>query len=153
MTDSDVLKSVIYNMPHGYAYHKILCNNIGEPEDYVFLQVNPEFENITGLDSRNIIEKRASEIFTGLKKEFNLVAICGYIAINGGSKEFAKFIKYLKRWYRIYVYSPEKGFFVTLFWDISEEKQLLEDKENLITHMNDIVFEFNSNYILGENGL
>ena len=142
---SDVFKSVIYNMPLGYAYHRILCNEIGEPEDYVFLQVNPEFENITGLDRCNIIGKRASEIFPN-KEVLDCISICGFVAINGGSKEYTKFISYLNRWYKVFVYSQEKGFFVTLFCDISGEKQQLEDKEKLITSMNDIVFEFDSSY-------
>lgn len=146
MTDSDVLKSVIYNMPLGYAYHRILCNKMGEPEDYVFLQVNPEFEKITGLDSRNIIGRKASEIFLSNKEELYCLAICGFIALNGGNKEYTKFIKDLNRWYKVFVHSQERGFFVTLFCDVTEEKQLLEDKENLIASINDIVFEVDSKH-------
>ena len=140
------LQSAIHNMPLGYAYHRILCNTFGNPEDYVFLQVNAEFENITGLEGRNIIGKRATEIFPINKGELDLIGICGFIALNGGRKDYIKYIKYSNRWYKVFVYSKERGFFVTLFCDISEEKQQLEDKEKLITSMNDIVFEFDSNY-------
>lgn len=147
MTENDVFKSIIYNMPQGYAYHKILCNNLGEPEDYVFLQVNSAFENIIGIDSWNIIQKKASDIFPDNKEELNWIAICGDIAINGGSKEYRKVIKSTNRWYRVFVYSPERGFFITLFNEISGNKQLLEDKENLVTSLNDIVVEFDGNYI------
>jgi PAS domain S-box/diguanylate cyclase (GGDEF) domain/uncharacterized domain HDIG len=144
---SDVHKSVINSMPLGYAYHRILYNNLGEPEDYVFLEVNPEFEGIAGKNSCNFIGKRASEVFSNTNEEFNYLAIYGEIALNGGSKEFTRFFKDLNRWYKVYVYSPVRGFFVTLFFDISEEKQLLENTQNLITSMNDIVIEFDSNYI------
>lgn len=143
---SDVLKSFIYNIPLGYAYHKIICNEIGEPEDYVFIEVNPGFEKITGLASRNIIGKRASEVFLNNKEELYNIGICGFIALNKGSKEYIIFIKNLNRWYKVFVYSPEKGFFITLFCDITEEKRLIENKENLITSMNDIVIEFDSNH-------
>ncbi|MHB8125219.1 MAG: HD domain-containing phosphohydrolase [Desulfitobacteriaceae bacterium] len=121
MTDSDLFKSVIYNMPQGYAYHKVLCNKVGEPEDYVFLQVNPEFENISGLDGRDIIGRRASEIFPSNKEEFDFITIYGNIAINGGSKEFIRFIKNTNCWYKVYIYSPEKGFFIMFFSEVLEE--------------------------------
>lgn len=140
MTDS-ANKSFIYNMPLGYAYYKILCNKLGEPEDYVFLQVNPEFEHITGLSGSNIIGKRASEILPSNKEELCCLATCGFIALNGGSKEYTKFIINLNRWYKVIVYSKERGFFITLFCDVSEEKQLLLNNEILITAMNDIVLE------------
>jgi len=135
-------------MPYGYAYYKILFNNIGEAEDYVLLQLNLEFGNISGLNScNNNIGKRVSEIFPSNKEVFNLINICGNIAINEGSKEFEKYIKKLNRWYRVFVYSPEKGLFITLFHNVTEEKRLLKDKENLINSLNDIVIEVDSNYV------
>ncbi|MHB8124095.1 MAG: HD domain-containing phosphohydrolase [Desulfitobacteriaceae bacterium] len=147
VNDVDVFKSVINNMPQGFAYHEILCNKDGQPKDYVFLQVNNEFANIIGMDSRNIIGKKASELFLGIREEFDYLAIYGYIAIKGGNKEFTIFIKNLNRWYKVFVYSQERGFFITLFCDVSEEMQLLENKQILITALNDIVVEFDSSYI------
>ena len=34
----------------------------GEPCDYRFLDVNPAFERLTGLDGRNVVGRRVSEV-------------------------------------------------------------------------------------------
>ena len=52
MNDS-FYKSVVEHSPVGYAYHKIICDEAGNPCDYEFIEINSAFEKLTGLFSRN----------------------------------------------------------------------------------------------------
>lgn len=142
-SNGEIFKSVINHLPIGYAY---LSSDAGEPDDYVFRQVNPAFANITGFTSHNIIGKKVSEIFSELKKEFDDAAARGSVAINGECKEFARYIRHSNRWLKALVYSPAAGYYGMLLCDATEEKQLLEDKENLIASLNDIVVELDKDY-------
>ena len=97
------------------------------PVDYIFLEVNVTFEECTGLKREDIIGKQVTEVIPGVvDSEPNLIEIYGRVALQGGETRFDFFFKPFNRWYSVSVYSPEKGFFVTLFEDISERKQMEE---------------------------
>lgn len=124
-------KSVVEHSPAGYAYHKIICDENGDPCDYEFLDVNPAFEKFTGLKNSEIIGKRITDILPEIKKDpFDWIKYYGDIALNGGEKEFDQYAAALNIWYRVTVYAPEKGYFATHFIDISQEKKQLEELNN-----------------------
>lgn len=106
----DILKQV----PFGIAYHKIVLNNEGIPEDYIFLDANPAFEEMTGLKRGDIVGKKVTEVLPGIKEDtFDWIKFYGQIALNGGKEEFTRYSNVLKRWYKITAFSPEKEYFVT----------------------------------------
>lgn len=140
-------KAILENSPIGYAYHKMICNEAGAYCDYEFIDVNLAFEKLTGLKGTDVIGKRITEIIPDIAKSgFDWIATYGEIALKGGSKEFEQFQEALNKWYRVYVYSQEKGYFITWFADISKEVRELEDKTILLTSMNDIIFELDEDY-------
>lgn len=55
MDTNSLYASVIHNSPMGYAYHKVTYNDAGVVDDYVFLDLNPAFEKLTGLKAKEII--------------------------------------------------------------------------------------------------
>jgi len=108
----------------GYACHKLIVDREGKPLDYRFLEVNQAFEKLTGLKAIDIIGKTVREIIPGIKKSaFDWIACYGNIALNGGNEIIEQYSEQLGRWYRVQVYSSEKGFFSTMFLDISGHKQ------------------------------
>ncbi|GBE18965.1 sensor protein FixL [archaeon BMS3Abin16] len=120
-------RSLFDNMRNGFAYHQILVDKENRPVDYLFLEVNDAFEEYTGLKREDIIGKQVTEVIPGVvDSEPNLIEIYGRVALQGGETRFDFFFKPFNRWYSVSVYSPEKGFFVTLFEDISERKQMEE---------------------------
>jgi len=46
------------NMVNGFAFHEIVLNKQGKPIDYIFLEVNSAFEQLTGLKKNNIVGKK-----------------------------------------------------------------------------------------------
>jgi signal transduction histidine kinase len=105
-----------------FARHRIITNTNGTPIDYVFLDVNDAFEKNTGIKSKEIIGKRVTEIIPDIGKT-DLIEIYGKVAQDKIPIRFTKYIPYLGRHYEITAYSPVKGEFVTIFTDVSREKE------------------------------
>lgn len=123
-------KSIIKESPMGYAYHKIICDSEGKPCDYEFLEVNSAFEKYIGLKADEIIGKKVTDVMPRIEKdEFDWIGFYGKIALNDGIEEFDQFSEVLNKHYRVKAFSPEKGYFITLFYDITEEIIDKEQKE------------------------
>ena len=124
-------RSLFTNMFSGFAKHKALFDENGKPVDYVFLQVNRAFEKITGLRGKNIIGKKVTEVLPGIAEDpADWIDNFGRVALSGEPIHMEQYAGPLNRWYSVSAYSPEKGFFVTVFDDISRRKQ---DEEALRT--------------------
>ena len=124
----NLYKAVLINAPIGFAHHKIVLDEDGKPIDYIFLDANPAFEELTGLSIEKIINKRLGEVAPEiLKDKFDWVRFYGNIALNGGKYTFVQYSDALKRWYKVYAFSTEKFYFTTFSLDISDEYQKLLD--------------------------
>lgn len=124
-------KELIYSAPIGYAHHKIILDGDGKPVDYVFLDANPYFEKFTGLKLESVLNRRVLEVIPELKSDkFDWISFYGSIALNCENRSFVQYSEALKRWYKVTVFSHQKYYFTTFFFDITEEyAQLLSLKE------------------------
>ncbi len=116
-------QSAIDHSPFGYAFHRIVYDEKGKPVDYEFLEVNPAFEKITGLDRKQILHKTARELFPAIKDPgFDWIGTYASVASTGKATEFEQLFLPLNRWFRIFASSPEKGYFSVVVIDITTEK-------------------------------
>jgi diguanylate cyclase (GGDEF)-like protein/PAS domain S-box-containing protein/putative nucleotidyltransferase with HDIG domain len=110
-------------MPVAFGLQRIILDGAGHPVDYEFVEVNDKFEEITGLSARDITGRRVTEVLPGIKDgEFDWIGVYGGVALSGTPLEFEKYNPEQGRWYSVNVYSPEKEYFVTLFTDITTQK-------------------------------
>ncbi|MEI6305590.1 MAG: ATP-binding protein, partial [Deltaproteobacteria bacterium] len=125
-------RQLFHNQPTAYALHEIIVDAEGKPCDYRFLEINPAFEEYTGLKAADIIGKTQSEVIPN--SESYWVETYGKVALTGEAINFENFSGELNKHYQVSAYSPEPGKFATAFVDISdriiavEEKQLLEQQ-------------------------
>jgi PAS domain S-box-containing protein len=118
-------KFLLENMINGYAYHKMVFDEDGKPVYYVFLEVNKAFERLTGLKRDEVIGKKVTEALPGIEKDpADWIGVYGMVAITGQPIRFENYSRNLKKWYSIYAYSPRKGYFATIFEDITVRKEL-----------------------------
>jgi len=116
------------NIQSAFALHEIITDKKGKPKDYKFIDVNAEFENMTGLKKADVLGKRITEIFPGTENDpADWIGKYGEIAVKGGEERFENYSENLKKWFKITAYSPQKGQFATIFEDITERKSS-EDK-------------------------
>ena len=121
--ENSFYKDLVSRTSIGYAYHRIVLDDTGRPEDYEFLDVNQAFKKLTGLHIENIVHKRVTELLPEIKSDpFDWIGFYGHVALNGENWEFEQFSQPLGRWYRVQVFSPERLYFVTLFIDTTDHK-------------------------------
>ncbi len=134
---------LLENLPDAFAYHQMLTDSRGKALDYVFLDINPAFERMTGLSKKQILGKKISEVYpkvSGLPFDWSKV-----YGRTPAEKETIRFEQYFEpggRWYEITAYSVAPGFFAVIFRDITENRRiqstLKESEENLFITLHSI---------------
>ena len=76
-------RSLFNEMTEGFALHRIVLNENGKPVDYCFLDINPAFEELTGLKRDDVVGKLKSEVFPEDNDDW--IQIYGKVAITGKS--------------------------------------------------------------------
>ncbi len=137
--DRDKYYSLITNHPDAFAYHQIITDDNGNPVDYVFLEVNNAFEEMTSLSREKIIGKKVTEVLPAIKEsEFDWIGTYGQVALSGKAVRFENLSEPLGRWYEVSASSDEHGNFIALYRDISEQKKAekaLNDSKDLYIRM------------------
>ena len=122
-------KRLINLAPFPYAFHRIILNEDNIPIDYEFLEVNKAFEELVGLKSEDILNKKVTQILPDIRNhEINWIEFCGDIAINGGNNNSEQYFEIFKRRYNIHVFSSEKYYFSAIFMDIAKIQAEEENK-------------------------
>lgn len=123
------------NMKEGFALHRIICDEAGSPKDYLFLEVNKAFEEITGLSEELIVGKPVSEVLPMTENYW--VSTYGKVALEGQPISYSNYSKALEKHFRVSVYSPKFMEFATLFTDVTAEVMMAEkarlEKQLLVT--------------------
>jgi diguanylate cyclase (GGDEF)-like protein len=125
--------SLFENMLDGFAYCKMLYDEQDSPVDFVYLDVNAAFKQLTGLI--DVVGKKVTEVIPGIK-ELNpeLFESYGRVALTGKPEKFEIDFKPLAKSLSISVYSPAKEYFVAVFDDITEHKLYKEKLEHFAIH-------------------
>ena len=110
------------HMLNGFAHCKMLYDGRNRPVDFVTLEVNPAFEQITGL--REVVGKPVSQVIPGILEAMpEFFEIQGRVAWTGEPEKFEVDFRQINRRLSVSVYSPEKSYFVAVFADITDGKQ------------------------------
>ncbi len=142
-------QNIIEKSPFGYSYNRVIADNNGIPVDIECLDHNSAFRKLTGIKDKNIINKRLKEVLPEIiNDDFNWISVFGNIALNGGEEIFEQYSKTLKRWYKIYVWSPEKNHFATMFEEVTPMHTIQNDK--LSEHSNIQVWYLKDAHTFGE---
>jgi PAS domain S-box-containing protein len=139
-TNPNQITTFFSNMLNGFAYCKILTNKDRKPIDYIFLDVNKAFENLTGLKKENVLGKKASEVMKIDALE-DWLSVVGPVALTGEPVTIDHFSKFSQKWAHLSVYSPQKEYFVSISEDISERKKAEETIKEYQTNLEKLVEE------------
>ena len=111
-------KTMLSEMPTGYALHEMIFDDEGTAVDYRFLEVNPAFERLTGLKGADIIGKTIMEILPGTEKYW--IDECAKVVTSGDTATFNQFSQEIDRYFEVTAFSSGRNQFITLFTDVSE---------------------------------
>jgi PAS domain S-box-containing protein len=106
----------------GIGLHEIVIDPQGRPIDYVFLDVNPAFEELTGLRRERVVGRRATEVLPGTEQEA-LIEIFGRVALTGEAARFEQHSPPLDRYYDVAAFGWGHGRFAAVFTDVTEQRR------------------------------
>ncbi|MEI7709045.1 MAG: ATP-binding protein [Chlorobium sp.] len=107
-------------MQHGYAYYRMITDEDNHV-DFVYEEVNESYAKLTGL--RDVIGKRMTEVRPGLAKSSPMfIEKYARVAETGIPDKFEIFIDTENHWYDVSLFSPQKGYVLSMFDDISARK-------------------------------
>lgn len=118
-------RNLFQNMTIGFALHECIVDEQGRPCDYRFVQVNPAFEQLTGLKADSLLGRRVLEVLPGTEPHW--IETYGQVALTGNSLQFENFSTELNKHFEVTAYSPQPGHFAVLFMDISDRKRHQEE--------------------------
>jgi PAS domain S-box-containing protein len=117
----ELYRTLFEQMLNGFAHCRIVKEN-GRPTDFIYLNVNPAFEALTGL--KNVEGRRASEVIPGIQNtDLQLIETYGRVAETGVPERFEFYLEALDMWFSLSVYSSEKEHFVAVFDVITDRKR------------------------------
>jgi signal transduction histidine kinase/HAMP domain-containing protein len=120
-------RSLFDNMSNGLAYCQMLYQD-GIPVDFKYLSVNRAFEKQTRL--KDVTGKLVSEVIPGIRdSDPEVFKLYGRVSSTGLPDQIEMYVTALKMWFSISVYSPQQGYFVAIFDDITERKLLELERE------------------------
>ena len=119
-------RSLFERMLNGFAYCRMRYDDRDRPVDFVYLKVNDAFERLTGL--KNVVGRNVSEVIPGIRElSPELFETYGRVASTGIPEAFEFDFKSMAKWLTISVYSPQTGYFVAIFDDITVRKRAEEE--------------------------
>ncbi len=157
--EAEKYRLLLENLPDAFAYHQVVTDNEGAPADYIFLEVNAAFEEMTGLKRDKVIGKKVTDVLLGIgKSDFGWLDVYGKVSLSGKPARFESYSEPLNRWYNVCVYSDKPGYFAAVFQDITECKQKEEaykqsenNNRQILKNIADVIFitdmNFKPNYV------
>jgi PAS domain S-box-containing protein len=142
----DYSKLILSGAPFGVAFFKLICDERGHPVDCELLDGNGQSKEIIGLRQPDDDGKPLSA--AGRDKDFlNCMHHFGAVALAGGSRNFEYFSEHLDKWYHLLIYSQKQYYFVTLFFDITEEKKSKRE-QSAVCATDDILLKLDQDYVI-----
>jgi PAS domain S-box-containing protein len=124
--ESEKRYSALFNArTNGIAHCRVVIDEQGKSVDYIILEVNNAYEEITGIKKKDIEGKKATEVFPGIEHfAYDYIRNYGKVALEGSELTIEVFFETLQQWLSIYVYSPKYGDFIAIFSDITNRKEI-----------------------------
>ena len=135
-------QSLFENMFEGYAYCRIINGSDDELPNFNFLEVNEVFVKMISKTRDEILGSKGAELFPELRRNNpEFFELCNNVAQKGTKEKNAFLFPSLDKWLNISVYSPKRGYFISVFEDITARKKSEKALEEQQEHLEQLVKE------------
>ncbi len=104
------------NWVDGYAIHDIITNSRGKAVDYRFIDINADFERLTGYKRENIVGLTIKQVSPKIEEFW--ISTYGDVALNNKLAKFEYFDKSLNKLFAVTAYSPKPKRFISFIKEI-----------------------------------
>lgn len=120
--DNGKYRILFAKMPDGFAYHQVVFDQHGHAEDYIFLEINDAFEQLTGLKREKVIGKKVTEVYPEIGElAVNWIDVYARLALEGRSTRFERYFEPTGRWYDVIAFSDAPGYFAVSFREVTTQ--------------------------------
>jgi PAS domain S-box-containing protein len=116
------------NLSEALALHEYIYDVSGVPIDYRYLEVNPAYEELTGIRAEDIVGRTKLELDPETGEQW--VQRYLPVAMDGVNIQFEDYSQTLDKYFEVHAYSPQLGQFATLASDITERKRAEQAMRN-----------------------
>lgn len=124
-------RSLFENINAAVALHEIITDENNTPVDFIFLDANPAYENLTKLKVSEIVGKRGTDVIPNLEQKW--IEAYGKVAQTGESVTIIDHSTYLDKYWEVKAYAPRQNQFAVVLSDITErlkaEKNLRRERD------------------------
>ena len=119
-------RSLYEHMLEGVISCRMLFDTAGQPTDWIYLDANAAFEELTGL--ADVTGKPVTEVIPGIRETNpELFEIFGRVTRTGIPEKFETYLPALERWFSVSASRPRPGHFAVIFENITERKRVDEE--------------------------
>jgi len=119
--DTALYQGVFQAMTEGCAVHELVHDADDRVVDYRLLDINPAYTAITGLEREAVVDRLATEVYKTHAAPY--LEPFARVAMTGEPESFEVHFRPMAKHFRISIFSPRLDAFVTVFSDITREKQ------------------------------
>ncbi len=134
-------RNLFNSMDEGYCIVELLFDEKNKPVDYCYLELNPSFENLTGM--QNALGKRIRELVPDL--ETSWFEILGKVALTGEPIRFVNEARPMNRWFDVFAFrigGADSRKVAILFTNVTEQRAnetaLRVSREVISQHANEL---------------
>ncbi|MEG4324781.1 ATP-binding protein [Microcoleus sp. herbarium5] len=124
-------RTLFESIDEGFCIIEVLFDANDTPIDYRFLEINPVFEQQTGL--QQAVGKTARQLVPDIEDHW--IKIYGQVALTGEPVRFENGSEAMNRWFDVYACrtgQPEARKVALVFKDISDRKRIEAEREQLL---------------------
>ncbi len=144
---SNRLNTIYENIQQGLCLHEIVYKN-NTAVDYRILNANRAYTEILDISQEKAVGSLGSDLYNSEEPPF----LDKYVktAETGQPQQFEEYYAPMDIYFNITVTSPEKGKFITLFSDITEQKereQKIKDQQEKVLDLNERLSAYNEEVV------
>lgn len=123
------LRTLFGHMSEGFAYCRMVFDEVGRPCDFVYLEVSPAFERLTGLAASEVAGRRVTQVVPGIEQDpFDWIGKYGRVALTGEPIRFESRSPRTGQWFAISAFSSRRGYFAIAFSDVTDRRRAEEER-------------------------
>jgi two-component system cell cycle sensor histidine kinase/response regulator CckA len=109
------------NLITGFALHEMVYDEDENPVDYRFLDVNPAFEQLTGLPAASILGRTVLEVLPETEQRW--IDTYAKVVQTGTPIIFEDYSRAVGKWFETRAFRTGRNQFATIFADVTERKR------------------------------
>lgn len=107
------------HIPLAFAVHEMIYGSDQEPLDYRFIEINPAFEEITGLRREHLLEKTVLEVMPDTERSW--IETYAEVVRTGEPTLVESYSRELKKYFSVRAFRIHPGHFAVIFTDVTAE--------------------------------